>query len=131
MRRTQAPHLFEPAQRLNEPSSVHSLYVCSKEETGTDAVAQCSDRPTLTEGGTGIEEASGSAPMAVSSIRRQPFRGQVLVSIGRNHQARSTLWFRTLSRIELMATKSTPTSGGGSAKMLMENAKREERRIEA
>lgn len=60
---TEAPHLFEPAQRLDEPSPGQTAEVCPNKGAGTDTVEQTSDPAAPTEENIRTEDASGPASL--------------------------------------------------------------------
>ncbi|MCY1234760.1 hypothetical protein D9M72_473510 [compost metagenome] len=72
---TEAPHLFEPAQRPDEPSPGQSAEVCPNESGGTDAVELTSNPAAPTEENIRTEDVSGPAslsPMEASRTKTIP-----------------------------------------------------------
>jgi len=68
---TEAPHLFEPAQRMNLPSPEASAEVLPNEDAVVEAAAPIADLAALTVGGTGSEDVfSGSAPILPLEVDR-------------------------------------------------------------
>ncbi|WP_143033031.1 hypothetical protein [Sinorhizobium sp. NFACC03] len=72
---TEAPQLFEPAQRPDEPSPGQSAEVCPNESAGTDAVELTSDPAAPTEENIRAEDVSGPAflsPMEANRTKTIP-----------------------------------------------------------
>jgi hypothetical protein len=67
---TEAPHLFEPAQCLDLPSPETTAEVLPNEGAVIEASGPIADLATPTEGASGIEDASGSAPILPLEVDR-------------------------------------------------------------
>lgn len=68
---TEAPHLFEPAQRMELPSPETTAEVLPNEGAVIEAAAPIADLADPTEGGTGNEDVfSGSAPILPLEVDR-------------------------------------------------------------
>lgn len=68
--KTDAPHLFEPAQRMELPSPVTTEEVLPNEGAVIEVAASIANLAAPTEGGRGIEDASGSAPILPLEVDR-------------------------------------------------------------
>ncbi|MCY1507957.1 hypothetical protein D9M68_422510 [compost metagenome] len=68
---TEAPHLFEPAQRMELPSPETTAEVLPNEGAVIEAAAPIADLADPTEGGTGSEDVfPGSAPILPLEVDR-------------------------------------------------------------
>ncbi|MBD9561084.1 hypothetical protein [Ensifer sp. ENS03] len=68
---TEAPHLFEPAQRMKLPSPETTAEVLPNEGAVIEAAAPIADLADPTEGGTGsVDVFSGSAPIPPLEVDR-------------------------------------------------------------
>ncbi|MCY1745085.1 MULTISPECIES: hypothetical protein [Ensifer] len=73
---TEAPHLFEPAQRIDLPSPETTAEVLPNEDAAIEAAAPIADPANPTEGGAGSEDTSGPSLIPPLEVDRPKANSQ-------------------------------------------------------